>query len=599
MTPDFPPDTGKQIRLITYTRQGAKVAEQLLRTLKNENTDCTAYLFDKYTEEGFVPFHDGGEAASEAMHKGAPLVWICAAGIAVRLTAPFIKDKMTDSPVIVIDPAGRFVIPILSGHVGGANALARRLAKTLGATPVLTTASDSEDRFAVDSFAAERGCLIADREKAKEAAVKVLAGRDLLIFTDPESGAGLIPGRRPGWRAVTEAAAADVVISAKTLSTQALQLIPRRLVVGVGCRKGTPEEEIREAISGTLLANGYDARSICALASIDLKAEEPGIVQTAKAFGVPFLTFPSSTLAGVRGSVSSSDFVRQVTGVDNVCERSALTAADHLVIPKTIHGRVTVAAAMSDFQVLLFGGTTEGKNLTEFLEEKKIPTLVCTATPYGAQVLPQDMKYVRVLSGRLDGPQMKKLFTALHSRTVVDATHPYAVEVSANIAEAAKVTGVRLIRVTREETPVITGAAYFDSVRDAAEFLERTVGNILLTTGSKDLPVFAGKIRGKERLYARVLPHSAEAARKAGIPEEHILTGDGPFAMEENVKHIEETHARFLVTKDSGKAGGLPEKVRAAESTGCALLVIRRPKEPEGAVSESRCRKELCELLDT
>lgn len=575
------------------------MAARIRKALNDDNIDCTAYLFDRYKEEGFLSFHDGSAVASETMHKGASLVWICAAGIAVRLTAPFIKDKMTDSPVIVIDPAGRFVIPILSGHVGGANALAKCLAEVLGATPVLTTASDSEDRFAVDSFAAERGCVIADREKAKEAAVKVVEGKELLIFTDPESGAGLLPGRRPGWRAADDLLSADIVISAKALDTQALQLIPRRLVVGVGCRRGTPEGEILKAVRETLLINEYDARSICALASIDLKAEETGIVKTAESLGVPFLTFPAETLSKVSGSVSSSDFVRKVTGVDNVCERSALVLSDRLVIPKTICGHVTIAAGLPDFQILLFGGTTEGKNLTEFLEEKKIPTLVCTATPYGAQVLPQDMKHVRVLSGRLDVPQMKKLFTALSPRLVIDATHPFAKEVSANIAAAAKKTGVRLIRVKREETPEIPGAAYFDSARDAAEFLDRTEGNILLTTGSKDLPVFTGQIRETERLYARVLPHSAEAARKAGIAEDHILTGEGPFATEENVKHIEETQARFLVSKDSGKEGGLPEKVRAAERTGCALLVIRRPEEPERAVSESRCRKELCELLDT
>ncbi|MGI5989349.1 MAG: precorrin-6A/cobalt-precorrin-6A reductase [Lachnospiraceae bacterium] len=536
----------------------------------------------------------------EASESASPLVFICAAGIAVRLIAPWVKDKMSDGPVIVIDPGGRFVVPILSGHAGGANALARRLAGYLGAEAVLTTATDSGGRFAADSFAREHGCAISDRKKVKEIAVKSLEGQKIRVFSDPESGAGIRPGGASGTVLTSDVSQADVVISAKKLSMQALQLIPKRLIVGVGCRKGASKEEIQEAVSRTLGGSGYDLRSVAAIASIDLKKDEAGIVQTAAEMRVPFLTFPAETLSHVQGSVSPSDFVKQVTGVDNVCERSALAVGSRLVIRKSVCSRVTVAAAMADFKILLFGGTTEGKELTEFLEKQAISALVLTATGYGAQVLPGDMKYVRVLTGRLTAGRMADLFLATCPRAVIDATHPYAEEVSANIRAAAGKTGVKLIRVKRPETAEIPGAAYFASPRDAAMFLNRTAGNILLTTGVKDLPVFMANVRDAgARVFARVLSHSKSAAAGAGVREDHILAGEGPFSTEENERAIRDTKAAFLVSKDSGEAGGLPEKVRAAAGCGCALLIIRRPGEPEDAVSAKQCEEAILELSDT
>ncbi len=533
----------------------------------------------------------------DAFAERAPLVFISAAGIAVRLIAPFVKDKSKDSPVLVIDPDGRYVIPILSGHIGGANALAEHLAGALGAAAVLTTATDTQGRFAVDTFAVQHDCAISDLKAAKEISVRELAGEPVRIWADPQVR-GLFP--RLQGRLASERAGADVVISMKTAEAErsgALHLIPRRLVVGVGCRKGAGKEDILAAISGTLREAGYDPKAVCALTSIDRKADEPGLLAAAKALTVPFLTFPAATLSQASGSVSPSSFVNEVTGVDNVCERSALTLGTKLLIQKTVKCHVTVAAALTDFEFLLFGGTTEGKELTEFLEQTHRKSLVLVATPYGAAVLPEGMRWVRVLSGRLDGEQMEKLFALTRPRCIIDATHPYAEKVSTAIRAAAAKTGRKVLRVKREETPEIGGAAYFGSAASAAEFLSRTDGNILLTTGSKDLSVYTGVREAGKRLYARVLPHSAQAAREAGIPEDHILTGEGPFTMEENVRAIRECGARFLVTKDSGAPGGMKEKVQAAGSCGCALLVIRRPREEAcDAVSVPRCKEVLRDL---
>ncbi len=589
-------------------------AQKLIRYLEDRGSVCCGYLFDRYTCAGLVPFHDGKALVREAFEEKSPLVFISAAGIAVRLIAPLVRDKRWDSPVLVIDPQGQYVIPILSGHIGGANALARCLAEALGAKAILTTATDAQGRFAVDTFAAQHDCAIDDMRAAKEIAVRALTGAPVRIWADPQVR-DLFPELRDtrnetcGRKQAEEAAAyemaqtpdgADVVISMKTAGAGdagALRLVPRRLVAGVGCRRGAGKDDILSAIRDTLQEQQFDLRALCALTSIDRKEDEPGMREAAGALGVPFLTFPAATLAQVPGSVSASAFVQDVTGVDNVCERSALTSGTKLLIQKTVKRHVTVAAALTDFEFLLFGGTTEGKELVEFLEQTHRRSLVLVATPYGAEVLPSGLKYVRVLVGRQDAPQMEKLFEITRPRCVIDATHPYAERVSAAIRAAAVKTGRRVIRVKREETPEIKGAAYFSDAARAAAFLSRTDGNILLTTGSKDLPVYAGVRDAKERLYARVLPHSVQAAREAGIREEHILAAEGPFTMEENVRAIRGCGARFLVTKDSGAPGGMAEKVRAAEVSGCALLVIRRPREDApDAVSVSRCQEVLRDM---
>lgn len=234
--------------------------------------------------------------------------------------------------------------------------------------------------------------------------------------------------------------------------------------------------------------------------------------------------------------------------------------------------------------IFIFGGTTEGRVLSGFAETEKIPCYVSVATEYGREVLPESMKFCRILEGRMDGQQMIRFFRKKNITAVIDATHPYAVEVSRNIKSACHECGIKYLRVLRAPTPLPESARVFPSSPAAAEFLSGTKEKILLCTGSKELSAFAA-VRGfADRVYARMLPleSSVKAALRAGLPEKNLILEKGPFTVQDSIRHICESGAGILVTKDSGREGGMPEKLEAAEKTGCLLTVIRRPEEENG-----------------
>ena len=290
------------------------------------------------------------------------IIFVGATGIAVRAIAPFICGKAVDPAVLVIDEAGRYVISLLSGHLGGANALARTAASLIEAEPIITTATDAESAFAVDTFAKENGFLLTDLRKAKEVSAKVLRGEKLRIYSD-------IPMERLVQRPARHEAElvpaqdidrADIVISYRTHilkpaenSSQAigLRLIAKRVHVGLGARKGVTQAEVAAAVATCLEDAGIDPRAVVALASIDLKKQEAGILAYSYESGVPFVTYTAEELRTVEGAFAGSSFVQSVTGVANVCERAAAYAAGRsghaeVLVHKTIHGNVTTAVAV-------------------------------------------------------------------------------------------------------------------------------------------------------------------------------------------------------------------------------------------------------------
>lgn len=284
------------------------------------------------------------------------IIFVGATGIAVRAIAPFIHGKAVDPAVLVIDEAGRYVISLLSGHLGGANALARTAAALIEAEPIITTATDAESAFAVDTFAKENGFLLTDLRKAKEVSAKVLRGEKLRIYSD-------IPMERLVQRPARHEAElvpaqdidrADIVISYRTkLLNQAtgLRLLAKRVHVGLGARKGVTQTEVAAAVDTCLEDAGIDPRAVVALASIDLKKQEAGILAYSYESGVPFVTYTAEELRTVEGAFAGSSFVQSVTGVANVCERAAAFAAGRsghaeVLVHKTIHGNVTTAVAV-------------------------------------------------------------------------------------------------------------------------------------------------------------------------------------------------------------------------------------------------------------
>ena len=279
------------------------------------------------------------EWTKDAFEKYDAIVFVGAAAIAVRSIAPCLKDKLTDPAVLVVDEKNQYVIPILSGHVGGANALAVQLAAYLQAIPVITTATDIQGLFAVDVFAVKNHLLIADRRKAKELSASILEYEQKLVYAD--------------------AMLTHEAVLPKYLSMKGLQLIPEKTVwIGIGCRKGTETDKIKAAIRYFLTEHAIDERSVAGIASIDVKAQEQGILDACREYNWPFITFSAEKLCALEGDFTASEFVKSHVGVDNVCERSALCAAGEneengiighgetiLLIRKEIMPGITLAAA--------------------------------------------------------------------------------------------------------------------------------------------------------------------------------------------------------------------------------------------------------------
>lgn len=306
------------------------------------------------------------------------LIFIGATGIAVRAIAPLVQDKFYDPAVLVMDELGQFCIPLLSGHVGGANELAETISRLIGSQAVITTATDVNHQFAVDVFARKNGLKIVDRELAKEISAELLTGRKVGFFTDflwngtlPK---GLCEGqfcdrniqitintnslkdslkkraKKEGYDTETGAQPKETDRS-ETCSREKdiLRLVPPVIILGIGCRKGTPAGHIQAAIHQLLKEQNLHPLSIAAIATIDLKKEELGLLAAAEALQTPVICYSSEELAAVPGDFAESAFVKQITGVGNVCERAALKAArergGYLVCHKTVYDGVTVAAA--------------------------------------------------------------------------------------------------------------------------------------------------------------------------------------------------------------------------------------------------------------
>ena len=234
----------------------------------------------------------------------------------------------------------------------------------------------------------------------------------------------------------------------------------------------------------------------------------------------------------------------------------------------------------SDRHILIFGGTTEGRLLTEFCVRRRIPAFVSVATAYGGALLDADGS-VRVLTGRMDSEQMTSFLTAHAISLAVDATHPFAVEASRNITAACVAAGVKCCRVLRAGEEETSGIL-FDGIPAVVAYLnDHPEGNILLTTGSKELHLYRAVHHYAERCAARVLPAEGivEKCVSLGFRRENIIAAKGPFTAEQNRAHIKGCNARFLVTKESGAAGGFAEKRKAAHDCGAAFLIIRRPVE--------------------
>lgn len=255
-------------------------------------------------------------------------------------------------------------------------------------------------------------------------------------------------------------------------------------------------------------------------------------------------------------------------------------------------------------KILLFAGTTEGRNLAEFLEKNQIPTEVCVATQYGETLL-EEGKYLHVHAGRLDETEMEQQIQKKQITLVIDATHPYAVIVSQNIRRACSRTGTEYIRLARKETDASWKQEMEDvtevaSVAEAAAFLAKKEGRIFAATGSKELSAYQVIPDYQNRVVARVLstPEAVSECAMLGFSGKNLICMQGPFTEDLNVAMLRQAQASWMVTKESGKAGGFLEKLRAAKKAGAKLVVIKRPGERSEEIAEDQKEEKLYAICD-
>ena len=288
------------------------------------------------------------------------IVFVGAIGIAVRAIAPHVKSKDSDPAVIVIDERALHVIPILSGHLGGANDLARKIAQITGSDPVITTATDINGVFAVDEWSRRQNCALLEPKKIVGVSGKLLNGAKASVFSAwPVSGE--IPD---GLRMTDFPLTADIVIDIRRhlsgdtdylagdtdKSPGALHLVPRICTLGVGCRKGTLSGTIETQFESFIKEAGIYPEAINQVATIDLKKDEAGLIEFCSSHGWPLITYSSDDLKKAEGEFTASEFVSSVTGVDNVCERSAVLASGgKLIKAKTSGEGVTMALAAAEY----------------------------------------------------------------------------------------------------------------------------------------------------------------------------------------------------------------------------------------------------------
>lgn len=330
--------------IIAYSRTGCETARRVAAL----TGEAALYAPERIAQPPFLPITKPFPAFYGGLFReNTALIFVGSVGIAVREIAPHLRSKATDPAVISLDELGRFVIPILSGHIGGANALAAKLAEGLGATPVITTATDIHHRFSVDAWAARQGYQISSLKIAKAVSAAILE-RDIPICSDFPLPERLPRGTYPGRTGET-----GVYIGYRRENpfAQTLHLIPKALHLGIGCRKGITKEAVEHAVQSVLNAQGIYPAAIRCAASIDLKAQETGLLEYCREAGIPISFYSAEELNAVPGTFKPSEFVKSVTGVDNVCQRAALIGAEKTIVEKCAVDGVTVSLAAEKVEV--------------------------------------------------------------------------------------------------------------------------------------------------------------------------------------------------------------------------------------------------------
>lgn len=290
-----------------------------------------------------------------AFSKKLPILFISSCGIAVREISPYIKNKFSDSPVLVMDEKSKFIIPILSCHLGGANKIAKNLSAKLSAFPVITTATDVQEKFSIDVFAKNNGLIILNRDGIKKISSKILNNEIISVWINEKINYSKLDVPKC-FKIISpneDFKFADVKIDfAKEKTNCILQLRPKLYCVGIGCKKNKSFEELYDFLKRILIENlNLMPDEVSSISSIDIKKSEMGLLILSQFLNIPFYTYSTEKLNSVEGNFSESDFVKKITGISNICERAAKLSSGEdgkIILKKTSFNGMTIALAKQE-----------------------------------------------------------------------------------------------------------------------------------------------------------------------------------------------------------------------------------------------------------
>lgn len=328
-----------RVSIISFTERGAELADRIADSLYADGDEAICsrgFGEDKVARTVW---------AEHEWNRSDALVFVGATGIAVRTVAPLLVHKSKDPAVVVVDERGLHCISLLSGHIGGANELTLRIAQGIGSDPVITTATDVNDAFAIDSWAVSQGMLVKNPSRIKDVSSALLRGEDVKVWSEVE-----IDGEPPEHVVMIDVPdGADAMVSFQTwvpmegAASLPLLLVPRVLVAGIGCRRGTSQEKLELRLGETCERAGLDTHAIAEIATIDVKADEEGLIGLCKAYGVEMECFTADELNSQAGEFHSSEFVKKTVGTDNVCERAVAAAGGKLLVRRDAGEGVTMS----------------------------------------------------------------------------------------------------------------------------------------------------------------------------------------------------------------------------------------------------------------
>ena len=336
-----------KITVIAFTKKGADICKELTKSLVEKGHDAKG--FSKYNcNDLFLVEEDIYSFTKKAFETSTALVYIGAIAIAVRAIAPVIVSKDKDPAVIVVDELAEHVIPILSGHIGGANKLAKQIASLIEGKTVITTATDINDVFAIDLWAKENDLRIDNIENIKHVSSSLLHG-DKVGFYSEFPVDGKIPSVFNSQQKDVDVGVCiynSMLKNTKVLPfKKTLFMTPKNFVVGIGCKRDTNEKVLEQLVLKTLLDLNIPIDLVVSIATIDIKKEELAIISLCEKYNYQLKVYSNKELSKAEGEFTRSEFVKNITGVDNVCERAAFLASDRgeIVLKKTVENGIAIA----------------------------------------------------------------------------------------------------------------------------------------------------------------------------------------------------------------------------------------------------------------